>query len=317
MAENKLSSILSRIKLPRFLVPDKVLQQMEVNLVRANISFSALEWMGIFFVASILFFVIGTLLFSIVVGLGLFCVPPVLMVVLPKMQADKRRGQIEEALPDALHHMAVAIRTGLVLESVIQDVAQAEYGALSEEFSRIVVEMRRGRPLKEALLMFAKRTGSKEIERAMRLLLEGVESGGPISEVLEEVSEDIRAVRAIQRERKTATQQQISFLAMASLMAGPFVMGVVASLPSIMAQTTAGIGATAAAFEELNREINVVVTALTFYVVAQACSAALMMGVVMYGDMKKGFKFMLPMGIAAFFVFKLIQFIMPGMVAAF
>jgi flagellar protein FlaJ len=141
-----------------------------------------------------------------------------------------------------------------------------------------------------------------------------VESGGPISEVLDEVSEDMRAVRMVQRERKTATSQQVSFLAMASLMAGPFVMGVVASLPDIMVQSTAGIGVGLSLPID---EVNTVVNALSFYVVAQACSAAIMMGVVMYGDFKKGFKFMIPMGAAAFIVYNLIKFIMPGMVAAF
>jgi len=150
------------------------------------------------------------------------------MYIYPRLQADKRRAALEEALPDALHHMAVSIRTGLVLESVIQEISTAEYGVLSDEFAQIVVEMHRGRPLKEALIAFSKRSGSKQVERAMRLLLEGVEAGGPISDVLDEVSDDIRAIRVVQRERKSMTSQQISFLAMASLIAGPFVMGVVA-----------------------------------------------------------------------------------------
>jgi flagellar protein FlaJ len=314
MAENRIAQLIRKIKIPQFLVPTRVMRQMEFLLASANITFSAVEWMGIFSALGFLLFLVGTLIFSPLVGVGFFGASMLLMFILPRLQADKRRGQIEASLPDALHHMSVAIRTGLVLESVIQEVAEAEYGALSEEFSRVVMEMRRGRPLKDALLAFSKRTNSKEIERAMRLLLEGVESGGPISEVLDEVSEDMRAVRMVQRERKTSTSQQISFLAMASLMAGPFVMGVVASLPEIMVGATAGMGAEAGMPLE---EINIVITALSFYVVAQACSAAIMMGVVMYGDFKKGFKFTIPMGIAAYIVFSLIKIMMPGMVGAF
>jgi flagellar protein FlaJ len=145
----------------------------------------------------------------------------------------------------------------------------------------------------------------------MYLLLEGVESGGPISDVMEEVSEDMKAIKMIQRERKSLTSQQVSFLGMASLIAGPFVMGVVGSLPTIMSEMAAGLGP-----DMPLDEINSVVEALTFYVVAQAVAGAMMIGVILYGDMKKGLKFVAPMGLFAYFVFSFIKFAMPGMLAA-
>ena len=108
------------------------------------------------------------------------------------------------------------------------------------------------------------------------------------------------------------TSQQISFLAMASLFAGPFVMGVVASLPAVMAQVAGPIGGAEFPLEEVQG----VVTALTFYVVAQACSAAMMIGVVMFGDAKKGFKFMIPFALVAYAVFAFVRFVMPNIVSA-
>lgn len=302
------------IRVPKFLVPAKMLKDMEVVLANANIAFSATEWMGIFVFVGILLLILLSLLVSPFAGVGVFATTQAAMFAFPRMQADKRRASIEAALPDALHHMSVAIRTGLVLESVIKEISEAEYGPLSEEFAQIIVEMRRGRSLKDALLGFSKRVGSKEVQRAIRLLIEGIEFGGPISEVLEEVSEDMRAVRTIQRERKTMTQQQISFLAMASLMAGPFVMGVVAALPTIMKDMAAGIGG---AGQFPLDEISKVVTALSFYVVGQAVSGGIMMAVVMYGDIKKGFKFMIPMGLVAYLIFYVVKIAMPKAVTLF
>ncbi len=308
----KAAELFKKVKIPKFLVPKKVQRELDFMLARANIGFSASEWIGIFSVIGFILFVLGTLLSSPFVGAALFLAAIVAMFILPRIQADRRKGAIEEALPDALHHMSVAIRTGLVLESVIQEISESEYGPLSDEFAQIMVEMRRGRPLKSAMYAFAKRAGSKQVERAMHLLLEGVESGGPISDVLDEVSDDMRAVRMIQRERKSSTSQQTSFLGMASLIAGPFVMGVVGSLPAVMQNMAGGLGPTMPL-----DEINKVVTALSVYVVAQACSAALMIAVVMYGDFKKGFKFMIPMGLTAYGVFALIRHVMPSMVSMF
>ncbi len=313
MAKTNVKDVLKKIRMPGFLVPARILRLVEINLANANISFSAREWIGLFSAAGIILGGIVAYLVSLPVGAGLLLCAMALMFIIPMVQADKRRNAIEEALPDVLHHMSVAIRTGLVLESVIQEISESEYGAISEEFTQIMVEMRRGRPLKDALTAFSKRSGSKEIQRAMMLLLEGVESGGPISDVLDEVSDDMRAIKMVRRDRKSSTSQQVSFLAMASLIAGPFVMGVVGALPTIMEGMTAGMPAAQFPMDD----IRAVVTALSFYVVAQAASTGIMIAVIMYGDFKKGFKFMIPMGIVAFVVFKIVIFIMPSLMASF
>lgn len=300
-----------RLTLPRRIVPKRLLRNIEINLANAGMPFSGQEWITIWLVIGAVLFGLVTFFSNVFIGLAAFIASFAVMFILPMMRADKRKGMIEDSLPDALHHMAVAVRTGLVLESVIQEVSEAEYGPLSEEFARITLEIRKGRPLKEALLAFARRTRSKDIQRIMRLILEGVEAGGPIADVLDEVSDNMRAIKMIKRERKSATSQQISFLAMASLFAGPFVMGVVGGLPNVMS-------AIAGDMTELPLdEIKGVVGALTFYVFAQAVAAGMMMGVTMYGDFKKGAKFMIPMGIFALAVFSMVSRAMPKVVTAF
>ncbi len=302
---------MARIIIPRRIVPKGLLRNVEFSLANAGMPFSGLEWISIWLVVSTVLFGLVTFIFNLFIGLAAFIVGIAAMLMIPTMRADKRKAQIEDSLPDALHHMAVAVRTGLVLESVIQEISEAEYGPLSEEYARITLEIRKGRPLKEALLAFAKRTRSKDIQRIMRLILEGVEAGGPIADVLDEVSDNMRAIKMIKRERKSATSQQISFLAMASLFAGPFVMGVVGGLPDVMEAVAGGMA------DLPLEEIKEVVRALTFYVFAQAVAAGLMMGVTMYGDFKKGFKFAIPMGIFAIVVYTFIKKIMPSMVTMF
>lgn len=314
MAGPKLSSLKNKIKIPKKLLPKKFLSQMDLALVRGNISFSAQEWIGMFFFVGVILFLLLTLVISPIYGIVGFVIVNVMMIMLPRMQADKRKSQVEGMLPDALHHMSVSIRTGLVLESVIQEISEADYGALSDEFAQVIVEIRRGRPMRDAFLNFSIRTDSKEVRRAINLLLEGMESGGPISDVLDEVADDLRAIAMIKRDRKTFTSQQVSFLGMASLIAGPFVMGVVASLPSIMEAATAGLGPEAAMPMD---DIYKVVEALTFYVVAQAAGCGIMIGVIMNGEFKSGFKYMIPMAMVAYIVFSVVKYIMPSMISSF
>ena len=316
MAEEKKGSLTKRIKIPKKLMGEKFIKQTDVALARAKISFSAQEWAGIFVIIGIVLFLLLTIIFNPIYGIVGFVVALAMMVMWPRMQADKRKGQVEDALPDALHHMSVAIKTGLVLESVIAEIGEAGYGALSEEFAQVVLEIKRGRTLRDAFMNFAARSGSKDIVRAINLLLEGMESGGPISDVLDEVSEDMKATKEVKQDRKTFTSQQISFLAMASLMAGPFVMGVVGALPEIMEAAMSGAGAGGDMMADMD-EIYEVVDALTAYVILQAISSAVMMGVIMFGEFKSGFKFMIPMALVAYTVYSVVKYIMPGAVSIF
>jgi Flp pilus assembly protein TadB len=314
--EEKKASPLKKIKIPKKLMGEKFINQTDDALARAKISFSAQEWAGIFVIAGVMLFIVLTIIFNPIYGLVGFGIMLALMVMFPRMKADKRKGAIEDSLPDALHHMSVAIKTGLVLESVIAEIAEAEYGPLSEEFGQVVLEIKRGRTLRDAFLNFAVRSGSKDIVRAINLLLEGMESGGPISDVLDEVSEDMKSTKEVKQDRKTFTSQQISFLAMASLIAGPFVMGVVGALPQVMEAAMAGAGDAAQGQVDMG-EIYQVVDALTVYVILQAVASAIMMGVIMFGEFKSGFKFMIPMAIVAYIVYSVVKYIMPSAVAIF
>ncbi|MBU2560411.1 type II secretion system F family protein [archaeon] len=315
--KKKKVSPIKKIKIPKKLMGEKFIKQTDLALARAKISFSAQEWAGMFVIIGIVLFLVLTVIFNIIYGVVGFGISLALMVMWPRMQADKRKGAIEDSLPDALHHMAVAIKTGLVLESVIMEIGEADYGPLSEEFAQVVLEIKRGRTMRDAFLNFALRSGSKDIVRAINLLLEGMESGGPISDVLDEVSEDMKSTKEVKQDRKTFTSQQISFLAMASLMAGPFVMGVVGALPEIMEAAMAGAGGGAGAPAVDMAEIYQVVDALTVYVILQAISSAIMMGVIMFGEFKSGVKFMIPMAIIAYSVYSVVKYIMPSAVSIF
>ena len=301
--------LIKKITIPERMLPAKMLKELDASLLQAGVAFSAREWITVWVIVGFLLFAVLLVMKKVIIAIVLFAVCLFMISFYPKNRISKKRADIELKLPDALHQMSVTMRSGMVLEGVIQEISEGDYGSLSEEFARVTVEMKRGRPLKDAFLAFAKRTGSVDIGRAMTLIIEGVDSGGPIADVLEEVSQDMRSIKQIRKERKTATSQQASFVGMAALMAGPFVMGVVAALPAIMVSM-----ADPGQFEDaLLEEIGGVITALSYYVFAQAMAGGLMLGVIMYGDMKKGMKYGIIMGSIAYIIFSVVQRIMPGM----
>ncbi|MFQ5887622.1 MAG: hypothetical protein ACE5HY_02875, partial [Candidatus Hydrothermarchaeales archaeon] len=142
-----------KLTIPKRLVPEKFINGLDRKMIDADMAFSGIEWLTIWIVIGVILSLIPILISRFLgigspfLGLAVFIIALALMVMIPSMKAEKRKSSIEEMLPDALHHMAVAVRTGLVLESVIQEISEADYGALSFEFGRVTVEIRRGRPL--------------------------------------------------------------------------------------------------------------------------------------------------------------------------
>jgi flagellar protein FlaJ len=59
------------------------------------------------------------------------------------------------------------------------------------------------------------------------MILEGKRVGGSLSDVIETVAEDLRAVLALKRERKANVMMSVMFLITAALIAAPFALGMI------------------------------------------------------------------------------------------
>lgn len=290
-------------KLSRRLLPGRLLERIDRKLLSTGILLSAEEYAGI------------CLLFSLVGGavagiLGLFLLSPALFLPLfllgllgtffggafglPSYLVQRRAAKLERELPDALRQMASTLRAGMSIDVAMEEVARSGYGVLSAEFERALAEVRRGRPLVEALWAISLRSGSPLFERAFGLLIEGIERGVALADVLQAVARDIGEVHALQRERRATTTQQVLFLVAVSLFASPFILGLTVSIGG------AGGGV------RMPEGMGAIVLG---YTLIQASLCALAVGIVRYGKMSKGFTFLPPFLVASALVFKLSGFL--------
>ena len=84
-----------------------------------------------------------------------------------------------------------------------------------------------GRNFDDAWRAMSKRLKSKELERIFDIILDGRKSGSSISRVLEDISEDLRDLMALKRERKSAVMMSVMFLLISAVIATPFAIGMV------------------------------------------------------------------------------------------
>ncbi len=302
-------SILERVAaVVKRVFPKRFLDNIERRLRTTYIPLTAEEYVGL-----TLLLTIGACIIIGAIGL-LVQLPipvPLLMIIIilvvfpsatlgiPYYLAQRRAAELERVLPDALRQMASTLRAGISIEATMDDIVKSKYGPLSLEFDRAIMEIRRGRPLGSALLAIARRSNSLLYERAFHLIVEGIERGAALASVLDSVSSDIREVHAIQRERITATTQQVLFLLAVAIVAAPLIMGLTVGVSEGLTAATAAMptgGMTA-----LPAGTNTIVM---FYILIQAVICSLAFGVIRYGKIVKGLGFSVPfMAIAAIFFY--------------
>jgi len=291
--------------------PKRFLDNIERRLRSTYIPLAAEEYVGL-----ALLLTIGTCIVIGAIGLlvqlplpaplliiiAILAIFPSVTIGIPYYLAQRRAAELERVLPDALRQMASTLRAGVGIEATMDDIVKSKYGALSLEFERAIMEIRRGRALGSALLAIAHRSNSLLYERAFHLIVEGIERGAALASVLDSVSSDIREVHAIQRERKTATTQQVLFLLAVALFAAPLIMGLTVGVSGKLTTATAALPT--GGMSALPAGTNTIVL---IYVLIQAVICSLALGVIRYGKILRGIGFSVPFIIASAVIFYVAQ----------
>lgn len=202
----KLGSILKPIagaisKFPEF-------EMLSFYLYSANMHYSGKQYLALTVSASAIAFVaaafvsaaimiylkipVVTMAFATaLVSLIVFVIAVVVMFMVPKQRALARGNAVSLELPFALRHMSTEIRAGIGLFRTIQAIASSDYGALSDEFARVITEVEEGVDTQDALKHLALRTQSKALRSALIHIVRALKTGGNLSESMNQIAEDV------------------------------------------------------------------------------------------------------------------------------
>jgi len=288
------------------IIPEKYAVMMQEMLIRSGMYVKASDIITLDLLFGIGLALLGAVAFSLfninlilgaIIGLIL---PVVVTGVWIFFMMERRVDAIEEGTPDFLRQIASLLRAGVGLETALEDVSKHGEGPLTDELKRAVIEIKIGSTFDDAILAMGERLKSKNLDRTFRMILEGRKTGGSLSDVVETVAEDLRAVLALQRERKANVMMSVMFLIIAAIIAAPFALGMIMTYNSFIAS----VG-------KPNPLADVAVTAAGGYIIIHSIIASLLIGIVLYGSAKKGVKFALLLVPAAYGVFVVIQMLGP------
>jgi tight adherence protein B len=116
-----------------------------------------------------------------------------------------RIARFEEQFPDALDLMARAIRAGHAFQTALGMVADELTAPVGPEFKKAFEEQNFGLPLRDALNGLAERTPLLDIRFFVTAVTIQRESGGNLSEILENLAHVVRERFKIRRQVRTHT----------------------------------------------------------------------------------------------------------------
>jgi len=140
--------------------------------------------------------------------------------------ADSRAAEIEKVLPDALQLMSANVRAGMTVDKAIWLSARPEFGILEEEIKRVGAKTVGGKSVKVALTEMSERIKSDILEKTVRLIIEGMESGGELAHLLEETANNIRVTQSLRKEIKASVMTYSIFILFAAVLGAPMLFAI-------------------------------------------------------------------------------------------
>lgn len=204
------------------LTPGGNVERLQHNLILAGNpgDLSVLDFLGAKLVSAVL---VGAATFVVLMYFDVSGLPALLFwlagcmlgLYAPNLWLRRRKNGrqkvIRRALPDALDMMSICVDAGLGFEAALMKVAERWKNELTEEFSRVVKEVRMGVRRADALRRMVDRTGVPEVSSFVAVLVQADRLGVGITNVLHTQSDEARRKRR-QRAEEQARKAPVKML---------------------------------------------------------------------------------------------------------
>ena len=238
---------------------------------------------------------------------------------------DARSRNIEQMLPDCLQLIAANIRAGVTVDQAIWLSARPEFGVLEDEIRRVGAKTIGGMPLREALTDMTKRVASQMLNRAIMLLVEGMEAGGELAKLLEETGANIRTQQMLRKEIRAAVVMYTMLIFFAAVLGAPVLFAVsiqfVTAISDLWGPQTMGGAQAMGGFGIFKQAAGPTISADTLLYFALSAVmittffGGMIISLVQYGQARRGIKFTPIIMLIALAVFFAARTVVSGMLS--
>ena len=179
-----------------------------------------------------------TILLSIVTLWILVFIILILFYIFVDLKIFKRKVTIEDVLPDFLQLTASNIKAGMTIDRALWYAVRPRFGVLAKEIETVAKETMRGEDLKTALQKFADKYDSVLLKRSLSLLIEGLEAGGEIGNLLNKIAIHIQENKIMRKEMSANVTTYVIFISVATIGAAPILF----ALSGVLIQVISSLG---------------------------------------------------------------------------
>jgi len=269
-----------------------LIEKYETLLEFDRIKINAITWISAAIIISLLVGILSWILSSFIIKettllpFAFGTATLVLILGYPYMKKESIVDTIEDNFSDALKQMADTLKAGDTYESALREVANSEYGRLSEEMEIALRSLEEGSNIETALESFAERIDSRLVRRTITIILDSIKTGASLAEILDEISEDVRDFHRLKEERKANTTMQFMFMVAAGGAIAPMIFGEVSAVMGIFSRITSSVVETAqlAAVEKTSQIILILIQG---YIIIEVVGSGAMMSIIREGKLNK------------------------------
>jgi pilus assembly protein TadC len=227
----------SRIMYKRIqnILPKSYSGHVKKMMIYSGLKINYQEWIGFFFLYSIgLAFTAGFVihviyynyLISGLLALGVFISMHLMSELLLSLSSYSRTKFIESILPEFLSLLSSNVKSGLTVDQAFLMSIRDEFGGFKEDISEASKDTLMGKSFGEAMISMNSKMDSKLFFKTTNLIVEGINSGGNLSSLIDNVVEDMREMALLRREIKAGVTMYALILIIATCIGAPALFGV-------------------------------------------------------------------------------------------
>ncbi|MBD3262397.1 MAG: hypothetical protein GF334_12165 [Candidatus Altiarchaeales archaeon] len=263
------------------------------------------------------------LMHVLVTFIACFIVLQAAVVVWLSLNISKKANIVDESLPDALQLMSSNIRAGLTTDKALLMAARPEFGPLEAEIRRIGKETMAGKSLTSALKKTTEHIKSHDLERTVELMIYSIDAGGQLGDLLDQTADDIRDQQMLRKEVKASVLMYVMFIFIAIAIGAPALFAMSSFLVELLTRnmnliasempsdfSSAGGSAMPISITEIKITAEFIRRYSLVSLTLSSFFGAMVMGLIMRGEEKAGFKYFPPMVAIAIILFLVAGFLL-------
>ena len=198
----------------------KITLNLAAILFVAALSYSIYEGtFNLYYMIGLIF--LGTPIFL----LAAFMATIIILVIYIEIMIYRRKVAIEEVLPDFLDLASSNIRSGMTIDKALWAAIRPQFGVLAKEMEMVAKQTMSGEDLEAALIAFGEKYDSPTLRRTVHLIVEGINAGGHIADLLDRIAVNLQHTATLRKEMAANVTTYVIFITFASIVAAPALYG--------------------------------------------------------------------------------------------